>query len=65
MRTQVFVRRKDSAKKVWGWAFELKCDSLPRLGFKEVACMLITLIFQLPNWLIKMSIKGLLLTKHT
>jgi len=29
--------------KSWGWEFDLKCDSLPRLGFKEVACIHITL----------------------
>jgi hypothetical protein len=26
----------------WGWAFELKYDSLPRLDFKGVICMVIT-----------------------
>jgi hypothetical protein len=24
----------------WGWAFELKYDSLPRLDFKGVVCIL-------------------------
>jgi hypothetical protein len=28
--------------KSWGWAFELKHDSLPRLDFKEVVCIGIT-----------------------
>jgi hypothetical protein len=38
-------------------AFELRYDSLRRLEFKEVACMLDYLDLQLPNWLIKMSFK--------
>jgi hypothetical protein len=27
----------------WGWEFDLRFDSLPRLDFKGVVCMLITL----------------------
>jgi len=32
-----------SQKLNWGWEFDLRFDSLPRLGFKEVACIVITL----------------------
>jgi hypothetical protein len=27
----------------WGWEFDLRCDSLPRLGVKEVVCISIAL----------------------
>jgi hypothetical protein len=35
-------KQKKAQLQIWGWAFELKCDSLPRLGFKEVVCIHIT-----------------------
>jgi hypothetical protein len=34
--------RKRTQLQIWGWAFELKYDSLPRLGFKEVLWIQIT-----------------------
>jgi hypothetical protein len=33
---------KNLSPKSWGWALELKYDSLPRLDFKEVFCIGIT-----------------------
>lgn len=33
------VENSEFSLKSWGWAFEFKFDSLPRLDFKEVVCI--------------------------